>query len=295
MALRAITALYSELDDAARAATPGTVLALSTPVLHGGAAGTEARRVDLAGLAPSQAWRSVGLDLQAWPTGPNVPIVLRGVELSTDPLAHDLATSPDLDAKIASRPHRGMLLTIDPEPVDPTPGPGSRAPAGEGGADGAAETDRAAEAGKHELANTRRGSADKVGGGLALSAVPLGDGLTVDEPLGHALAALDAQWVILAVPAIAGHEERLRKFASVLRPSPPGRLNRRLQVETRKTTESPFGPSATRRKPSSRLPTTRLTRSGWLDCWMPRPRQVSRISDATSASFPRPPPEGVSL
>ena len=117
----------------------------------------------------------------------------------------------------------------------------------------------------------------------------------MDEPLGHALAALDAQWVILAVPAIAGHEERLRKFASVLRLSPPGRLNRRLQVETRKTTESRFGPSPTRRKPSSRLPTTRLTRSGWLACWMPRPRQVSRISDATSASFPRPPPEGVSL
>ena len=211
---RAIAALYSELDEAARAAAPGTVLALSTPVLHGGAAGTEARRVDMAGLAPSQAWRSVGLDLQTWPTGPNVPIVLRGVELSTDPLAHDLATSPDLDAKIASRSHRGMLLTIDPEPVDHAPGPGFRTPAGEGGADAAAE------AGKHELADTRRGSADKVGGSLALSAVPLGDGLTVDEPLGHALAALDAQWVILAVPAIAGHEERLRKFASVLRALP---------------------------------------------------------------------------
>ncbi len=211
---RAIAALYSELDDAARAAAPGTVLALSTPVLHGGAAGIEARRVDMAGLAPSQAWRSVGLDLQTWPTGPNVPIVLRGVELSTDPLAHDLATSPDLDAKIASRPHHGMLLTIDPEPVDPALGPGFRTPAGEGGADAAAE------AGKHELAGTRRGSADKVGGSLTLSAVPLGDGLTVDEPLGHALAALDAQWVILAVPAIAGHEERLRKFASVLRALP---------------------------------------------------------------------------
>ena len=129
---RAIAALYSELDEAARAAAPGTVLALSTPVLHGGAAGTEARRVDLAGLAPSQAWRSVGLDLQAWPTGPDVPIMLRGVELSTDPLAHDLATSPDLDAKIASRPQRGMLLTIDPAPVDPAPGPGSTGPAGAG-------------------------------------------------------------------------------------------------------------------------------------------------------------------
>jgi len=217
---RAIAALYSELDEAARAAAPGTVLALSTPVLHGGAAGTEARRVDMAGLAPSQAWRSVGLDLQAWPTGPNGPIVLRGVELSTDPLAHDLATSPDLDAKIASRPQRGMLLTIDPEPVDPGPGPGFRAPAAEGGAGAGAEFDRATAADKRELADTRRGSAEKLGGSLALSAVPLGDGLTLDEPLGHALAALDAQWVILAVPAIAGQEDRVRKFASVLRALP---------------------------------------------------------------------------
>jgi hypothetical protein len=217
---RAIAALYSELDEAARAASPGTVMALSTPALHGGAAGAEARRVDLAGLAPSQAWRSVGLDLQAWPTGPNVPILLRGVELSTDPLAHDLATSPDLDARIASRPHRGVLLTIDPEPVDPAPGPGSRAPAGEGSGDAAAEAARAGEGGSHDLTDARRGSSEPLGGALTLSALPLGDGLAADEPLGHALAALDAQWVILAVPAIAGHEERLRRFASVLRALP---------------------------------------------------------------------------
>ena len=81
--------------------------------------GSESRRVDLAGLAPSQAWRSVGLDLQAWPAGPAAPIVLRGVELSTDPLAHDLATSPDLDAKVAAQPRRGLFLTIDPDTADP--------------------------------------------------------------------------------------------------------------------------------------------------------------------------------
>ena len=115
---RAIATLYAELGEAARQASPGVTLALATPVLHGGAAGAEARRVDLAGLAPSQAWRSVGLDLQTWPTGASAPIVLRGVELSTDPLAHDLATSPDLDARLAGQPHRGMLLTIDPEKAD---------------------------------------------------------------------------------------------------------------------------------------------------------------------------------
>ena len=113
---RAIAALYSELAAAARAASPGAAVALATPLLHGGAAGAEARRVDLAGLAPSHAWRSVGLDLQAWgPDGPDAPIVLRGVELSSDPLARDLATSPDLDAKVTPFDRRGMLLSIDPE------------------------------------------------------------------------------------------------------------------------------------------------------------------------------------
>jgi hypothetical protein len=52
---RAVAALYAELAEAARARSPGAVLALVTPGLHGGAAGAEARRVDLAGLAPSQA------------------------------------------------------------------------------------------------------------------------------------------------------------------------------------------------------------------------------------------------
>ena len=53
-----------------------------------------------------------------------------------------------------------------------------------------------------------------------LTALPLGDGPAADEPLGHALAALDAQWVFLAAKAVAGHEERLRRFAGVLRALP---------------------------------------------------------------------------
>ncbi len=63
-------------------------------------------------LAPSQAWRSVGLDLQAWPTTPAAPAVFRGVVLSADALGHDLATSPDLDALVAGRADRGLLLTM---------------------------------------------------------------------------------------------------------------------------------------------------------------------------------------
>ncbi len=177
---RAIAALYSELAAAARTASPGAAVAVATPLLHGGAAGAEARRVDLAGLAPSHAWRSVGLDLQAWgPDVPDAPIVLRGVELSSDPLARDLATSPDLDAKVAAFDRRGLLLSIDPE-----------------------------------------SSQGNSGGTPALSALPLGEGPTADEPLGHALAAIDAHYVILGVPAIDGHEDRVRKFASIFRALP---------------------------------------------------------------------------
>jgi hypothetical protein len=210
---RAIAALYAELADAARAASPGAVLALATPGLHGGAAGAEARRVDLAGLAPSQAWRSVGLDLEAWPSGPGAPIVLRGVELSSDPLAHDLATSPDLDAKIATRRDRGFLLTMGVEPASlttrglagpagsTTPGTGALTP-------GSIEGPRIGSGGPTDESSSVP---------LTLATLPLGDGAAADEPLEHALAAFDAQWVILAAPAVAGHEDRLRRFATVMR------------------------------------------------------------------------------
>ena len=82
---------------------PAARLAVVTPSLDGGPAGSEARRVDRAALPPSQSWRSVGLDLQAWPSGPGSPLVLRGTALSTEALSHDLATSPDLDSLVASR------------------------------------------------------------------------------------------------------------------------------------------------------------------------------------------------
>ena len=66
---KAIASLYIEMAEAAQSAAPGALLAVVTPGLSHGAAGTEARRVDRAGLAPSHAWRSVGLDFQAWPGG----------------------------------------------------------------------------------------------------------------------------------------------------------------------------------------------------------------------------------
>ena len=120
---RAISSLYTELTETAQRAVPGSVLAVVTPGLDECPAGIEARRVDRAGLAPSQAWRNVGLDLPSWPNAPAAPPVFRGVVLSTDALGHDLATSPDLDALVAVRAHRGLLLTIqDDSPARPPMG-----------------------------------------------------------------------------------------------------------------------------------------------------------------------------
>lgn len=217
---RAIAALYSELAEVARSASPGARLALATPVLHSGAAGAEARRVDLAGLAPSQAWRSVGLDLQTWSTEPGAPILLRGVELSSDPLAHDLATNPDLDARIAGQRHRGLFLRIGSSSGDSEPGAEDRATtAGESGDDvtDSKPTDDTQGAPRSQM---RRSGSSEAEPALTLTTLPLGDGSAADEPLEHALAAFDAQWVILAAPAIAGHEERLRRYSTVLQSLP---------------------------------------------------------------------------
>lgn len=181
----AIATLYAELGAAAQETVPGAMLSVVTPGLDSGPAGAEARRVDLAGLTPSLAWRSVGLDLASWPIGPSGPSVLRGTTLSVDALAHDLATSPDLDAIVAGRPRRGLFLTVD-------------------GSSGSAP----------ELSAGPRASA------IRLRALPLGSGPAADEPLTHALAALDADWVILSAAAAAGHEERLRGYAGVLRALP---------------------------------------------------------------------------
>ena len=187
---KAIAGLYAELADAARNASPGAVLAVATPTLEAGPAGTEARRVDLAGLAPSLAWRSVGLDLELWETGPDAPVVLRAAELAADALARDLATHADLDEKVAAFSDRGFLLNAEGELA-----PGAK-PAG--GGEGS-RTDRR----------------------LVLSALPLGDGDSADELPAHALAGLDARLVLLSATTAAGFEDRLRRFGEILRLLPP--------------------------------------------------------------------------
>ncbi len=181
-----VAVLYADLAEAARTASPGAVLAVATPALTDGPVGTEARRADLAGLAPSLAWRAVGLDLDTWPSGESAPIVLRGVGVGPDDLARDLATHPELDAKVASRPARGLLLDA-PAPVSSRTASGRKA--------GAAT-------------------------GLTLSAPVVEFGPCGDEPLGHTLAALDPRWVWVAAPSVAGQEDRLRRFARVFRSLP---------------------------------------------------------------------------
>jgi len=187
-----VASIYSGLALAARKAGPGATLAVVTPSLEPGPVGDEAKRVDLVGLNPGHAWRGVGLDLSLtdWPVGEGAPLIFRGSGLSTDDLAHDLATSPELDDLVAARPTRGVLLGVEACESSPIRSSGPKLPA-----------------------------------------VPMADGASGDEPLGHAMAALDPRRLILASSSVAGQEERVRRFARVfaaLPGSPSGPAGPRL-------------------------------------------------------------------
>ena len=188
---KGMAALYGELAATARRAAPGTVLAVMTPRLDDGPAGTEARHVDLAGLAPTHAWRAVGLDLESWSNEEGAPVVLRGAGLSTDDLAHDLATSPELDALVAAKTGRGLILM------------GSGDASAQGG-------------GKPAGPNPPQVRDS----GLHLTAVPQPDGMGGDKIMGHAIAALDPRWMIFDSSTVVGQEDRIRHFARVFRALP---------------------------------------------------------------------------
>jgi hypothetical protein len=64
------------------------------------------------------------------------------------------------------------------------------------------------------------GSSVRAGDTLTLEARPIPDGNAGDEPLGHALAVLDANWIFLAPSAVAGREDRIGQFARVFRALP---------------------------------------------------------------------------
>jgi hypothetical protein len=238
---RSIASLYAELADAVRTASPGTALAVATPVVDDGPAGQEARRVDFAGLAPSHAWRAVGLDLDEWRNGDGAPLVLRGISLSTGGLAHDLATSPDLDVKIMAKSRRGLIVSVEHDAITE-----NALTAVASQAAGRAETTQGRpESSRFELPvlkyDSSRNRAESpsplavVGTGLFLSATAMADELAGDEPLGHGLAALDARWVVLSSAAVLGREDRLRRFARVFRALPA------TSAEGTPTEKSPFG------------------------------------------------------
>ena len=173
---RELAAVYAEMAEAARRAAPGVLFAVATPDLDAGAVGEEVRRLDRLGLGPAQAWRSVGLDLTAWTSGDDAPIVLRGIGLSSDEMSRDLATSPELDEQTASRRSRGLWLgTSSPPKSLPD---------------------------------------------LALFSPPLPACTVGDEPLGHAVAAIDGQWYFASADAVAGREDGFRRFAQVVRSLP---------------------------------------------------------------------------
>ncbi|MFO0956038.1 MAG: hypothetical protein U0800_01080 [Isosphaeraceae bacterium] len=109
-----VAALYAKMARSIRQGPSGPVLVVATPGMDDGPAGQEARRADLAGLPADQAWRNVGLDLSDWPAGPDAPAVLRGVNLASSDLGRDLATSPELDAKVAARSDRGLIVATEP-------------------------------------------------------------------------------------------------------------------------------------------------------------------------------------
>jgi hypothetical protein len=177
---RELGRLYAELATAAADAGPGVRLAVATPLVDRGEAGQVARRLDAAGQAPLDAWKSLGLDLSRWDakSAPNL-VVMRASESGPDPLARDLATHPDLDAAVAAWPRRGTLHVA-----------------------------------------SRQEASGSVDTGLRLTAALGPDPTPIDEALGHALAGLDAQVVWLDLDAVAGREGRVARFARVARALP---------------------------------------------------------------------------
>ena len=240
-----IAALYAELNAVVQTLAPTARLAVVTPGLDGGPAGREARRVDRAALPPCQSWRSVGFDLQPWPSGPDVAAGLaRNGPLDRSALARPgHQPRPRLAGGLAA--DRGLLLSIGG--ADASDDLGGTSP----GAD--APEDRTPQ-------SAAAGSAPRVW----LTALPLGDGPAADEPLGHALAALDSRWVFLAEKAVSGQEERLRRFARVLCALPAADAPAELPADA---ISKPFGvvvrTLGDSNKRSSRSPTTHHIPSGW--------------------------------
>ncbi len=183
---RGVAALYGELATAARRGSgrSTTILAVVTPTSGAGAVGREARRVDLAGLDPTIAWRTAGLDLDVWPTGNEAPLVLRGVGPDDEPLARDLDASPDLDAFVAARARHGLAV--------------------------------ATVMGDEEAASRDLGEPARPV--LRVAAAPIA--VRVDQPLVRTLSNLDAHRIVLDPGACAELGDEVRRFSRIYRALP---------------------------------------------------------------------------
>lgn len=189
---REVAAFYRALSEAVEAEAPKARLAVVTPTAHEGGFSRAMRLAERFGKPPEEIWRDAGLDLASWKSERDSgPIVLGGIDLANDPSGLDLAGHLELDAPLAALPRRGIAEI---------PGAGTLGPSG----------------------------------GLQLSALPLGreamplasatDGGVSSPALSHALASLDAGWVLLSGEGASGNEDRIRQFARLygeLPESPP--------------------------------------------------------------------------
>lgn len=177
---REVAAFYRALAESAEAAAPGARLAVVTPTSRQGGFQRAMRAADRAGKPPEEVWRDAGLDLGHWKVANDSgPIVLGGIDPGHDASGVDLAGHMDLDGSLAALPRRGIAEV---------PGPGSLGPSG-----------------RPQLASRSNSQAALSGATTVAS-----DGSTA---LAHALAALDAGWVLLSAEGTAGDEGRVRRFA----------------------------------------------------------------------------------
>lgn len=111
--------LYADLARAVRSVEPGAALLVATPGLDAGPAGLEARKADRADQPKLHAWKAVGLDFDHWHADVPGLVVLRSMGTARDPLTRELAMCDELDAPVAARPSRGVLIAdqCDSEPA----------------------------------------------------------------------------------------------------------------------------------------------------------------------------------
>lgn len=207
---REIGRLYAELALAARARKSDAVLAVATPSGDSseGSAAEALRRADREGNAPDEAWNSVGLNLAEWPKTTPGLLVLRGTQVGgvgpDDSLSRDLATSPELDEQVARMARNGAWLDVglgsvkDLSMALTASSPGNRAMS----------------------SSSSQADSPEDGVTLELAAPDLSDRADPEVFGSHALAALDASWLVVSNRAVEGREPSLRRVVQLIQMLP---------------------------------------------------------------------------